>query len=76
MYSQLFAPAVVDDNQGIDVDKPVVEELHDYKRQDNCDRDQSQCESKLAPFNIYEATKYARNAPVHVLTLMSSIVWA
>ena len=56
MYGQLFAPAAVDDNRGIDVDTPVVEELHYCKRQNDCERDQSHCESKLATcFFIYEA---------------------
>ena len=77
VYGQLFAPAAVDDNRSIDVDTPVVEELHDCKRQDDCDRDQSHCESKLAPFFKHTRLReYVRNAPVRVLTLTSSIVWA
>ena len=57
MYGQLFTPAAVDDNWGIDVDTLVVEELHDCKWQDNCDRDQqSQGKSKLIYIQGYEST--------------------
>jgi hypothetical protein len=50
MYGQLFAPAPVDDDRRIDVDTPVVEEFHNCERQDDCNRDQSHCSSKLVPY--------------------------
>src|SRR5579859_2374379 len=76
MYGQLFAPAPVDDDRRINVDTPIVEKFHNCEGQDDRNRDQSHCKSKLGPYFLFTKLRiYARKAPVRVLTLTSSMVW-